>query len=518
MSAGSSTGLIKNLEQAKAIAAGSYSYLLPAFAVAILLLQLDLVSTTFLNYGWLALAVGLAGAALHLGEDRDIALPQVLILIILALSLLLRTIPYLGNSVPLGYDPGLYKYAFEHPVQATSFPLIFRLVMGGLDGLFGSQFLLVPLLIILSASTSVVIYLTTSRLFNQAAGLIAAFLFSISLIQFETFWYGYYKNIVGVNVLVLSLMSIRKSEAFNWKPILLGGVLASTHRPAFLIFGLTYLFYVLLLVRPLWSRAFRDAVLTGLATLTLAVLVNFESLPNFFVRGVTEGSQYVLQAENTGGSFFDFNTYIILSLPIIPFAIIGAFHYWRHAKQMAIAALVTFLLVVLKLVFFNRFIIYLDIFVIVYAALGLLALLHTRHKLGLGMASLLLLLSTWLAVDRSLNAEPLISESELQEIARIDSLVEEDATIMATTDYYAPWLKGWVDRAIIAPGMFDFTDMTLEDWQRFWRDEGREAYLRNISQPVYVHVGERQPPLAFSGNCYELYDLGATRLYKFVCP
>jgi hypothetical protein len=512
------------IERIRFIMASSYYYLLLVFLAAVFALRLGLVSASFLNFGMLALMVGIFGFALDRNQTPSIAFPRVLLYPALALSILFRVIPYLNNSVPLGYDPGLYKYLFEHPfgdAYLTSlYPMLFTVVMSALNKILGYDVLLVPVFIGLSVSTCVVIYHSANRLLHPQAGTIAAVLFSASSIQYLVFQQNFYKNVLGINLLLLALMLFKESDGPNWKLVLLGGIIAGTHRPAFLILGSTYLTYVVLDVKDFRTREFGFLVINGIAVIGLALLFNLDRIEPFLLAGVANVTRSVASTGSAGGAFIGFDTYIIQSLPMIPFAITGAFHYRKESRPLAIAALITLTIVILQLYFHNRFIVYLDIFVILFASMGFHVLLNDRktYTYGLGITVALLVMSLGLTADRAFGAKPLISDRELTEIAEISTRVERDATIMVTDNYYAPWVRGWVDRHVIAPGLFGFDAMTSADWENFWEGIDRELYLREIDRPLYIHVGQRQRQLEFDDLCYERHDLGTSELYEYVCP
>jgi len=177
-----------------------------------------------------------------------------MIVIPLLIAITIRAIPYIDNSVPLGYDPGFYKYEIERywkglpeiiPSDLENWdrqwspPGLFILTtilrLYGFDSFdyYNFLFIFFDVLIVLG------IYSAGKRYFSQEAGIIAALFYSFSLVQFAAFYLFYFKNVVSV-FLVLIAFYLLKSK--KYLPLVItGAVVGAIHRPTFLIFGLTYL-------------------------------------------------------------------------------------------------------------------------------------------------------------------------------------------------------------------------------------------------------------------------------------
>src|SRR4030067_2738347 len=69
-------------------------------------------SASILHFEILALILAVVGI-LSLEKRDEIKIPAKLMIIPFVIILASRLLPYLNNSVPLGYDPGIYKYAME---------------------------------------------------------------------------------------------------------------------------------------------------------------------------------------------------------------------------------------------------------------------------------------------------------------------------------------------------------------------------------------------------------------------
>ena len=160
---------------------------------------------------------------------------------------------------------------------------------------------------------------------------------------------------------------------------------------------------------------------------------------------------------------------------------------------------------VFQLLFFRRFLISLDIAVIVLAApaIATVTAAFRQHFLRLLVPAVAAgALLTIFAVDYA-DTEPLIQESELVEIERLDTVVPADAFVMATDSFYAPWILGYTDRRTIAPGLFEFNQWNRAEWNRFWRPrspEDRYDLLDRYNRDIYLFVGEQQRGLGLQDD------------------
>jgi len=506
--------ILKNIRE---VVYNSYFHLLVIFIISIFLYKVGIIQSYQIHFIYFALILGVFGLALFKGKGK-IKIPVILLYVALVLIIVLRIIPFIGNSVPLGYDPGLYKHSFENPFSQDwgthVMPLLFSLVFYVLNLILGSQFLLTFGLVILSSLVGYIIYYVLSKKFNKNVGVIAILIYLVSIAQFQTFWWNYIKNICGIGLLVLSYLYFDDNKKINWKLILIGGMIAGFHRPAFLIFGLSYLIYVVLDIKNFKSLKFRNAVVNGILIIVLALLFNIDRVFTYLLPGVLMTAKSVLSVAG-GGTFFNLMDYFYYSIPFIPFVITGFLKFWKKNIPLALGALISSLIVLLNLVFYNRFIIYWDIFVIIYAALGFYYLIKNKKIYGQIIFYGFILLFLVLIILHSFNSKPLISQSEFNEIQDYDSILPENLLVIVTDSAYSPWIKGYVHRDVIAPGLFSNNPWSKSEWQDFWsNDSARIEMLQNANfsayDHVYLHQGNRQRHMDFSAFKklnYNLYEV-----------
>ncbi|MCK9596036.1 glycosyltransferase family 39 protein [Candidatus Pacearchaeota archaeon] len=450
--------------------------------------------------------------------------------------ILIRAIPYLNNPIPLGYDTGIYKYGIEHGLanldswilQGGLEPL-FLYLMEPLKLLFSSQFILTYLLIGFCALLGLAIYLVTKEFFNKTTGLIALLIYAISSIQFLTFGYMYYKNIIGLSLALFSIYFLKKSEKnkkFIWLFILLGGLSGAIHRPTFYIFGLSYLFYVL--ISPYKEKKYnfkllRKNVLYGVFIIAFAGLFYLGKFSQAILIMISPVLQGFVQTGESAGTFINFFTYQFSILAYLPFAILGLLALFRKKQFNMIFfwALVTATIVYFQFFFFNRFIIHLDIGLIILSALGFSTLIEHKKKFGVVILAILIFSAGFVVLNESINTKSIITEQELKTIQYLQN-TEQNAYVMSTSSTYSPWLLGYSERKTIAPGLFDYNKHSQEQWIVFWTTEDInqiQQFMNVYEKPLYIFIGQKQKDnLVNFPECFEVYyNQGNNKIYKYVC-
>ncbi|MGE0793630.1 MAG: hypothetical protein AB7V77_05630 [Candidatus Woesearchaeota archaeon] len=489
----------------------SYFHLLGIFILLIFLLKVGVLGKYSFNFAYLAIILGFFGITLYTSKEK-IKIPKYFLYIALAIILLLRLIPFFSTLVPLGYDPGLYKYSFEQPFAqdwtAQANPLLFSLVFYVLNLILGSWFILTIFLALLSTLVGWLIYYVISKKFNSEVGVMAILIYMVSIASFQAFWWNYLKNICGICLLLISYLYFQDNKRINWKLILIGGLIAGFHRPAFLIFGLSYFIYVLLDIKKFKSKEFRNSVINGMLIVILGLLFNIDRIFTFLLPGVLMTAKSVLEGSGGSGTFFSLKDYFYYTIPFIPFAITGFIKYFKKNIPIALGGLITSCIVLFGLFFHNRFIIYLDIFVVIYSALGFYSLIQNKEKYGKILFYSFIALFLVLIVIHSFNSKALISDEEFAKIKTFDYILPSDAVVMSISSSYSPWLKGYVHREVIAPGLFDNNPWDKSEWETFWNDEALRVEMLNelnISS-LYIYQGDRMVKYKWNGNYSEVID------------
>ena len=461
-----------------------------------------------------------------------------LVLVAFLFALALRFLPLTRSSIPLGYDPGFYKYTME--LYASSLPGIpeaelatwvkemypqglFVLsdtmhILGGTDAMnfinylhpFFGAFLVLPLFVV------------TRNLFGQRVGMIASILYAVSYTQYAAFTMLYLKTLLGLLLLLFAIYALEKNR-YGLMALMFAG-LGIFHRPEFLLLALVLI--------PCFILHRRRGII--LAVLGTAVLIMPFWLPRWEINlavlsGVLGTALTNIQTGEGlgGGTFFGLDTYTTMALAYLPFAVMGAIYLVirRNWNSILFYFVITSIIVVCQLFFFRRFIIPLDIATVILAALGIeYTLLHRRgitRLAGIGAAIILLVSAGIPTLSIANNVRPLINQEQLEAIEWIRENAEDDAYVLATSND-APWVLGWSGRRVIAPGLFEWNVHNKDEWFGFFGTTSAEAakgFLDVYDGTVYIYYSKTPGNYLglekFQGDYFKkVYDNGAV-IYKY---
>jgi len=455
------------------------------------------------------------------------------LLIAFVFALLIRLIPHFQNSIPLGYDPGFYKYTME--LYAESLPQIpeaglaewiksmypqglFVLsdVMHIIAGTNGLQ-LINYALACLGAFLVFPVFIVTRNLFGSRAGLIAAVLYAISYTQFGVFYMCYFKNVLGLAFLLFSIYALEKKK-YGLMAITFAG-LGIFHRPEFLIFALILI--------PYFALHRRKGIVFGV--LGAAILIAPFWIPRLetnwsTLSSVVDTAIINVQTGNapgSGGTFLSFAYYREVSLVYFPFALMGGIYLAikRNWNSVFFYFVINSLIVVFELFFYKRLIIPLDIAMVILAAVGIEYAILQRTKIpkvALIVFVVLIIVTAGVpAIDMGRESRPFISEEQLEAVEWIKENTEDEAFILATS-YDAPWVLGWSERRVIAPGIFEWDRHGEEEWLEFLGTQDAnvagellEDYLEAYHEPIYIYYSGDKP-----GNYFVLQKFDDERFQE----
>lgn len=429
------------------------------------------------------------------GEQKLSAVPY-LLLATLILALGIRLLPLTHNSIPLGYDAGFYKYTME--LYYNALPQIPEQELATwVKEMYPQGLFVLSDVMHVTAGTAAIdninyvfpflgalivfpVFAVTRTLFGSRTGVIASILYSISYTQYTAFTMLYFKNILGLTFLLLAIYALEKRK--DGLVALMFAAMGIFHRPEFLLFALILIAYFILHRR-------RGIVLAAIGT---AVLIAPFWIPRWEVYwGVLSGTI-------EGGTFFGFDTYTLVSLAYLPFAAIGIVYLVvnRRLNSILFYFAITCIIVIFQLFFFNRFIIMLDIAIIILAALGInYTLLQKRgwqRMVGTIAIMLVLALGVLPTVTEINTVKPRITEEQLGAVEWIKDNAEDNAYVLATSSD-APWVLGWSERRVIAPGLFEWYLHSKEEWFDFIESEDPEIaqqFLDAYDSPVYIYYSK----------------------------
>lgn len=472
---------------------------LTAFFLVLFLLKVLGVLSLPVRYELLALALPFLAIPGILRKDSEQADGQTspvitfVLLIAVMFALGTRLLPLRRSAIPLGYDAGFYKYTLE--LYQNALPGIPETELSTWvkqmyeQGLFvlsdaihvlagtSATDMITYLSPVLGAFLVLPLFITARLLFGTRAGILACFLYAVSYTQYAAFDLLYFKNVIGLIFLLLAVYALEKKK--DGLMALMFAALGIFHRPEFLLFALILAVYFVLHRR-------KGIVLAGLGT---AVLIAPFWIPRW------EVYLSVFSGGIGGGTLFGFDTYTLVSLAYLPFAAIGAVYLVGNKKLngMLIYFVIASIIVVFHLFFFNRFIIMLDLAAVVLAAVGiersLLQKGDSPRLAGITVVLLLLVASALPTVTRVNDARPRVDDQQLQAVEWIKDHAESDAYVLATSSD-APWVLGWSQRRVVAPGLFEWYIQGEEEWFEFFESKDPEVAKRFVEaydSPIYVY-------------------------------
>lgn len=427
-----------------------------------------------------------------------------MLILILVGFILLRLLPYFFWQVPTGYDAGIYLYLFK------IFPQIPQWQKSGFSpGLFWLNWpltklgippesLLIPLQIAAELFLFGCLYWVVKKLIDKKTALLAVFLLTISAIQFRAFWYFYVKNVFALGLMILALYFLSQKKLV--KTLLFSLLTAIFHLPTFLMLVLT--------------MVLSDLKIAGLTILLggLAYLTNFQLAIKPYLLPLLTISK------GSSGSFYSLTISWLLTLLYLPLAIYGL-KKKSNLRPFLAGLIVCFVWVVMRLFFYNRFFITLNIFLIFWAAIGLKQLME-KYRQHLDLFQFYFAAGIiFIAAFIFKTGQPLINKQLFKEIKQFKA--EENASLLTTGKADAAWLMGWTDYPVIAWG-YGGEDKYWDhqQWQKIFDPvavEEKIKLFKLLPQPVYVFLNEtnlnfltdlQQPP------CFEQKSL---HFYKFVC-
>ena len=470
--------MINFSEKTQSILKNIFYQLLILYTILILLSYLKFIP--YFHYEYLAVIISLIGI-FSIKNNKTININKALIIIPLLFILIIRIIPYLKFNIPLGFDAGIYKYLFEHfgSTETFSEPKGLYVLTSILLLFNNTEFLLKYFIIFLELLTGFFIFLVARKYFNKEAGFLSLLIYSISVTQFKAFTLMYYKNILAILFLLIILYYYENNFIF----VITAALLSGTHTPIFLIFMLSYFICSINNLKKYLPRLILIAILGSPFYLTNLKLL--EPIKNI---------------ENIGaGNFITLETYLFFSLSYLIFSMLGVFKGIKEKKINLLTTLLVInsIIVIFKLFFFNRYIISLDILLILFSGYGLYLLLSDKRILSIVLSSLLLLSSMFFIINEAIKIQPEITKEKLDEIISLP-----DGKIL-TERKYAPWILAYKE-AVIAPSLFG-DDSSKPEWENLF--SGKNYSLLEKYKPDYIYLdNDLNHPCVHKKDYYYYYQ------------
>jgi len=201
---------------------------------------------------------------------------------------------------------------------------------------------------------------------------------------------------------------------------------------------------------------------------------------------------------------------------LLPFLFLGVYASIRNKSIniLFIWFIFNLIFVSFKLIFFNRYIIHLDMIMLILAAIGVYLAIKKSKAIGTVSLAMIVLFSSYILIAYALNEKPLVSQAKLDEI---QTLQNTEGMVMSTHKHDSPWLLGYSGRPTIAPGLYSYSKWSLAEWSIFWNSGNftevkplLDMYEKPIS--IYAHpVTNREK---FNNDCFRH---PTQNIYTYIC-
>jgi hypothetical protein len=521
----------------------SFYQLALVYVVLILLVALGYFWKYSLQFQIFAVVIAVFGiSVINLNPDEGIKLNKKLHNILFVLGILFiflsRAYPYLHQDIPLGYDAGIYRYGIQHGLSQgedwifSTFNPGFLYLMEAFKLFFSVDFILKWVLVFFCALTGIGVYFVAKEYGNKTVGLIALFVYCFSIVQFRAFAMMYYRNLVVFPFLLFSIYFLRRYDTSNNKRdlvlfIILAGLIGAIHPPAFFISGISYVLYCFVSSYEPGKKKYSfeklaHKIFYGLIILFISMLFYLGKFREGVIPLIIPVAQSFVESGQSGGTFINFFTFQFSSLFYLPFALLGLFYFLRKKQVnfLVIWAVLNAAIVYFQFFFFNRFIVYLALVLIILSAFGFYVTIRAK-KIG-WIILIILLISSWIFFYKEVGAaRPLINQEELDTIKHF-SKTESNSFAVSLSSAYSPWVLGYSQRRTIAPGLFGYDNHTKEEWMVFWYSNNIteiKRFLEVYEKPLYVFSGiQHEDILAEFPECFEtFYENQGNKIYKYIC-
>lgn len=392
----------------------------------------------------------------------------------------------LSTPHTLGYDYGFYRYAALHPTVTPD------ALLTGIHGGYANILLAilhalhVPVDIGLTAYLYLAALLLGVALFyclrphSRVAAVFGCLLLACSIIQSEAYNMFLWKTVLALPLLLVGLLALQK-EKYG----LLGGVvfaLLFTHRTTLIVLLLVIGLYAI--IRAITANR-RGLLLCGVLGLGLLTHIFYNSLKTFWQTAF--GS---VNADVLVGIFFHNKNIFAALLPITLLTLYGCVKLIKYKgvpTTSLLLASVSLGWILIRLPFFHRFYIYLDLGLLLLGAVSLATIWQNHKGFWLRTAVLAGLSVLFLQnIQHVQNTPPLISQNEIQEISSF-ATPQPAPFVLATSAEDAPWLLGYLQGSrLAAPGLFEDTHSETA-WQQFWLGIAQQQFLSSFPQPLYLY-------------------------------
>lgn len=395
------------------------------------------------------------------------------------------------GGAAFGYDTGIYRHYIQGyyervhdesitPFGFSGFSNFLQKLGVTTDNILLGWYLLLAVVMFFVFFLFVQVYSSTST------ALLASFLFSISVIQYEFFWWFYYRNFFALILFFLAFIFLKYRSYLIILPLVALGTLH--------ILTLFPIAIMMVIVCIFQKEQKKFYFISGSVALGAIVLLNFKELLTYV--GSIQKSGARVDSLNPSmsefnGQFIDISFFWKHTVLYLFFGIMGLVYYFKKYLPLAVTFFISFLPIVFGVLFYRRYYVFLDAFLIFFASIFLFEIIRKMKSYWITAAlGIFLLIAVILNVNYVVHKRPLLSHDDLNQIIATNEVAP--ASLIAVSSATAPWLYGFTHHKIIAPGIFEENRWSQSEWQEFWTTSDtnrRHELLQRYSTPLYIFLG-----------------------------
>lgn len=407
---------------------------------------------------------------------------------LLLILVIIKFIPYFWNTIPLWYDPWFYRGLFLEYFQniphidyqniSTRIKWMYEPFLWYFSNIlqllwYSVDFLLSFWLVFFSIITSTFIYLVLKS-YNKQTAIIWVFLFLMSIIQYQAFAQAYYKQIIWIIFILWSIYFIEKKQYILLMPALIWAL--TIQRPTWVFLTLAIVIYII------WNYLLKRKISKGLviwASISwIIALIMYFPLRNYIITPFFYPllNTALEDTANTGWwAFFDKYIFIRYTLPYLLLAIYG---FYLRIKDKIFDMIDAWIIVGilrswLQLYFYNRMLIFTDLFLILLAARTLNNIVTKYKKIWLRILWIFFIYQTMhYSIYLFKNHSPIIPEAEFTFLTNLKKELPENSIMMVSNRHYTPRSIWYINKATIAPWLLDRDPRTKEQRIQRWIWDG----------------------------------------------
>ncbi|PIR52835.1 hypothetical protein COU76_04275 [Candidatus Peregrinibacteria bacterium CG10_big_fil_rev_8_21_14_0_10_49_10] len=419
--------------------------------------------------------------------------------------------PLVLFDLPLGYDPGIYRYlfvrhalgfppfvlapmdswAYAHPLGLFFFSSILMRLGVPADWLIG--WIWNAMTIVLLCALSVV----TAKREGRAVGACVLLMGALSAPYYDGFSAMYWKTYLALFFMILAFHFLQRR---SWWALLPAILCLVTHNQTGLLFALvTGTWWFLRMLQhwrdPRWQRATGIGLLLVLVAAIVYLPVWQEAIVPHLKKILT------LRGDDAPSGSFPSPVFYLRMNAVVLFC--GAYGFVRillrdrHLSLWSLAVLWSAAFVCFRLYFYLRFFLLLDFFLLPFAAYGVVDVWKKNtHILWHAFLVLLFILQAYLSLQ-VFAMRTVDIDAETFQIVRSVSHVQlpEHALVMTLENKSTTWLRGWLtDYRVMGPGIFGMKWLDYDKWVEviYGSHEERVHLLKEITRiargPVYFLI------------------------------